>query len=540
MIAVAVLDDGINEGLYNIGHLKYTMEITPTLEFVERTGYDRYLPSHGTTCGAIIKKYSPDAEIVSIKVLNDKGRGVRDQLVTALLWCADNDIKLVNLSLGTTDFRDYEEVRKAVDYADQKGVIIVAACNNKNVYTYPASLSNVIGVKGDSEEQLKEGQYRHNPYPLDGIEITSCSSHLIVKYDGTVKTTSCCNSFAAPMITAIVYNILLKNPSLSLEEVKNRIEEGAVNILPHTYSSNICKDINWVENALLFDINCANNSKMHIPYKFTVKKTVPIECTDKEGAIEQVNEYIKKSKTVLSKVDTIAVIIHDSNTTVDNVGLFELVNTMESMGKNLVYLYENSQDWNIFKDISRRRIKIFHPSVYGSLTGGETAFIEVPIIAVYDFDGKEFLNCISKLQEVFRINDYNAIAVSDSYLGIAAGVEYICLNEEKHISLEHINRVYNPDIILLGISGTDKKYDYLKRLEEKYEVDINVVILSEKSSISENIANLDTEGKIILITSRGSRENTAYKIVDSSQEYYIEVLYKYIIEMFSEEESLIT
>ncbi len=113
-----------------------------------------------------------------------------------------------------------------MDYAVQKGVIIVAACNNKNVYTYPASLSNVIGVKCDPEEQLKEGQYRYNPYPLDGIEITACSSHLIVKYDGIGKTTSCCNSFATPMITAIVYNILLKNSSLSLEEVKNRLEEG--------------------------------------------------------------------------------------------------------------------------------------------------------------------------------------------------------------------------------------------------------------------------------------------------------------------------
>ncbi len=60
MIRVAILDDGINEGLYNIGCLKFTTEITPEIEFVERIGYNKYLPSHGTTCGAIIKKYSPD------------------------------------------------------------------------------------------------------------------------------------------------------------------------------------------------------------------------------------------------------------------------------------------------------------------------------------------------------------------------------------------------------------------------------------------------------------------------------------------------
>lgn len=173
MISIAIVDDGVNEGLYNTGSLKYNIEITPELNIVERSEYNRYLPSHGTTCAAIIKKYSPGAVIGSIKVLNDSGRAVRDQLIAALLWCADNAVRLVSVSLGTIDFRDYEAVRKAVNYAAPKGVIIVSACNNKTVFTYPASLSNVIGVKCDIENNLKEGQYRYNYYPLDGIDITA-------------------------------------------------------------------------------------------------------------------------------------------------------------------------------------------------------------------------------------------------------------------------------------------------------------------------------------------------------------------------------
>ena len=146
------------------------------------------------------------------------------------MW--DNNIKLVNLSLGTIDFRDYEEVRKAVNYVARKGVIIVAVCNNGNIFTQPASLSNVIGVKCDIEGKLQEGQYRYNCYPLDGIEITACAVHFLVKYDGGEKTTAPCNSFATPMITAIVYNILYQNPAMSFQEIKRKLAEGAENVLP--------------------------------------------------------------------------------------------------------------------------------------------------------------------------------------------------------------------------------------------------------------------------------------------------------------------
>ncbi len=58
-INIAIIDDGVNENLYNTGVLKYNIEITPNLMIRERKKYDRYKSSHGTICAAIIKNICP-------------------------------------------------------------------------------------------------------------------------------------------------------------------------------------------------------------------------------------------------------------------------------------------------------------------------------------------------------------------------------------------------------------------------------------------------------------------------------------------------
>jgi len=228
-LQIAVIDDGINEELYKIGELKSNIQITPELDIYERVGYDPFMPSHGTTCAAIIKKYAPDAVLSSVKILNDDShRGMKAQLIRALEWCVENKIRLVNLSLGTIDYRDFVEVEKASKYASENGVIIVAACNNRNIFTCPASLENIIGVNCDKSEELKEREYIYNSIAVDGIEITACGSHKLERYSGESKVTSACNSFATPMVTALAYGIIKNNPSICLNELKEALKRKAV------------------------------------------------------------------------------------------------------------------------------------------------------------------------------------------------------------------------------------------------------------------------------------------------------------------------
>lgn len=228
-INITIIDDGVNEELYQTVGLLHNFEIRHDLSVCERVNYDHFLPSHGTTCAAIIKKYAPGAVLTSIKILDEQSRtGMKSQLIHALKWCVDNNIRLVNMSLGTIVYRDFAEVREAVEYAFNNNVIVVAACNNRNVFTCPASLEKVIGVKCDLAGILKEGEFIYNSFPMDGIDITACAQHNLIKHDGTDKVTSVCNSFATPAVTAVVYDIIKNNPNISLFDIKKMLKEKSV------------------------------------------------------------------------------------------------------------------------------------------------------------------------------------------------------------------------------------------------------------------------------------------------------------------------
>ncbi|WP_024832648.1 S8 family peptidase [Ruminiclostridium josui] len=257
-INIAIIDDGVNEKYYQMGRLSYNLEITRDLAVCDRLDYDPHSPSHGTTCAAIIKKYSPEADIGSVKILDSNSRtGVKTQLIHGLKWCADNNIRIVNLSLGTIDYRDFSEVKEALDYALEKNVIVVAACNNRNIFTCPASFEKVIGVKCDLDGLLEEGQYIFNKDPMDGIDICACAKHSLKKYDGTGKVTNECNSYAAPMITAHVHNLLRNSPNMGVDEIKAVLRQEA-------YKENAEYSHSWEKRKDIdIPIILFNNNSLH-------------------------------------------------------------------------------------------------------------------------------------------------------------------------------------------------------------------------------------------------------------------------------------
>jgi subtilisin family serine protease len=228
-VHIAMIDDGVNEKTYGMSALRHNIEITPEFQAVERMNYDPYDESHGTICGAIIKKYAGNFFLSSVKVNDKNKRNYKNQLLQALDWCAANGIDLINLSLGTVEYKDFQKFQDTVNHAASIGIIIIAACNNKDIYTLPASLSNVIGVKCDKAAALTEGQYQYNINPFDEVDITACGYHTILDCWGEEIIVGACNSYAASLITAKVCNIMNDTPGIALEGIKNTLKKGAEN-----------------------------------------------------------------------------------------------------------------------------------------------------------------------------------------------------------------------------------------------------------------------------------------------------------------------
>lgn len=142
-IRVAIIDDGINTSSYDIIDIKTNIQIMENGEIIELNGTDIPPDSHGTICTAIFMKYfhKKDIDIIGIKVLdNNSEKGSVQQFIHAIKWCVENNVNLINCSLGTTNNSDFPIVRETVNYAVENGIAIVAALSNTDLYTLPACL----------------------------------------------------------------------------------------------------------------------------------------------------------------------------------------------------------------------------------------------------------------------------------------------------------------------------------------------------------------------------------------------------------------
>ncbi len=91
-----------------------------------------------------------NAQIVPIKIIDATGTGEDTDLVEAIIYCADNNIPVINMSLGTTSYPQI--LADAVNYAYYKGCLLIAAANESGIgggnigNIYPAAHSKVLAV----------------------------------------------------------------------------------------------------------------------------------------------------------------------------------------------------------------------------------------------------------------------------------------------------------------------------------------------------------------------------------------------------------
>jgi len=211
---VAIIDDGITPELFSTGTLIYDMIVTKRGRVRKRKLSERIVTYHGTMVAGIIKKYAPATKFCSVRIFSDGiMKATCVQLIAALEWCLKMKIPVINLSLGTTDQDDFNDVRRVADKLLGQEQIVVAACNNNGKYTMPAFYMGVFGVKADAT--LINNQIRSNS-DKDGVPLLASSRHSLALSDGSIITTQVTNSYAAPTVTAKVCNLMQTQKYLTI------------------------------------------------------------------------------------------------------------------------------------------------------------------------------------------------------------------------------------------------------------------------------------------------------------------------------------
>lgn len=145
-VKIACIDSGINPWHPHInslaGGIGFTVKsdgrILATKNYHDELG-------HGTAVAGVIMEQVPEAKLWSVKIFHQTLSTYMEVLCTAIEWCIEERMDLVNLSLGIR--RDAPELKLLCEQAADEGVLIVTACDEQNNLVWPGYYDSVFGVR---------------------------------------------------------------------------------------------------------------------------------------------------------------------------------------------------------------------------------------------------------------------------------------------------------------------------------------------------------------------------------------------------------
>jgi thermitase len=178
-VVVAVLDTGIDDT-----HPALMGKVIGKVNFTDSQGVDRER-GHGTHIAGLIAAsldkngssgLAYNAKLLDVKVAENDGRTDALKVAKGIIWAADHGAQVINISIVID--KPYPMLESAVNYAWEKGCIIVAAAGNSGLSdpVYPASYAHVIAVAAsDKRDSLARWSNRGEWVDViaPGVEIYS-------------------------------------------------------------------------------------------------------------------------------------------------------------------------------------------------------------------------------------------------------------------------------------------------------------------------------------------------------------------------------
>ena len=233
-VTIAILDTGIDS--------KHE-DISGIYKSSGDKSYDTDQKGHGTHCAGIAAAVSnnkkgvasiipekANIEVMSIQVLNNYGYGTQQTIISGILKAADLNVDVISLSLGGMTSESKERAyKKAIDYANKKGAIVVVAAGNsaKNAKNYsPANTKGVIAVTA-IDEKFNLASFANTVDDLKmgiaapGVNILSTyPNNQYKQFNGT--------SMATPFVAGMVAILKSYDPDISTKEAYEKITASSV------------------------------------------------------------------------------------------------------------------------------------------------------------------------------------------------------------------------------------------------------------------------------------------------------------------------
>ncbi len=232
-------------------------------DFVEQDNNPWDQTGHGTHVAGIIAATTGNglgiaginsgARIMPLRVLNFLGRGYNFGAAEAIHYAVANGARVINLSLGGK--RPSGAERRAIEYADAQGVVVVVAAGNEGAEATGAGIAALPAVitVGAGDVNGNRALFSNWGSEIDviapGVEILSLRARRtdIVQMSGAAKYQpgsrvvggpqgwyyrASGTSFAAPFVTGVASLLFANDPSLDGTQVKRMIVQSARDVDP--------------------------------------------------------------------------------------------------------------------------------------------------------------------------------------------------------------------------------------------------------------------------------------------------------------------
>jgi subtilisin family serine protease len=177
----------------------------------------------------------PWCQLLGVKVLDSTGSGNLDVVAEGIIYAADMDARVINLSLGAGS--GAQTLADAVTYAWSSGALVSAGAGNNGarMLFYPAAYPEAMAVASTDEEDYHSCFSNYSP---DFISVAAPGAGVIVAditnqetgygyYNGT--------SLSAPHVTGLAGLLFSQDPGRTNDEVRSIIEDSAVDLGPQGF-----------------------------------------------------------------------------------------------------------------------------------------------------------------------------------------------------------------------------------------------------------------------------------------------------------------
>jgi subtilisin family serine protease len=168
---------------------------------------------HGTMTTGLVHLVAPKAKILPLKAFTSNGQGYVSSIVAALYYAVQHHASVVNMSFDVST--PSQALSQAISYANQSGLVLVAAAGNENTSAavYPAALnSSVMGIASTSDYDTRS---TFSNFGKTDVWIAAPGEYVISTFPGGTYAASSGTSFSSPLVAGSADLLLSAKPSLN-------------------------------------------------------------------------------------------------------------------------------------------------------------------------------------------------------------------------------------------------------------------------------------------------------------------------------------